>query len=758
MRRIRTSFMTTVVIWGVLWAGLLPAHAVPTTLSQTATQNVTSFNSVSCNSGTLHTDNSYFRVFDLTAEGLQTLDITALTIGVEVASSPTPTQPAAVRLFSTTNDTPGIDGLTLLLDSPIAVSNQNLTLLDVPLNAPVTVPDYTNLVVELFTPDGQADGNSFFIGSNSDGQTAPAYLMAPDCGVTTPTPTGDLGFPNMHMIIEASGDGTPRPALAVTVEQGAAQRDPTTELPVVFDVVFTEPVTGFDAADIDFTGSTVPGTLTATVNGSGSSYEVLVDGATGTGLITVSVPADAATAPGGELTPASTSVDNTVRIGTPSVTKPTAVDDAYETTGGVVLDVPADGVLANDLANGLGDLTADLEDGPANGTVELDPSGAFTYTPDDDFTGTDTFTYTVLASARRSNVATVTIEVGAAQSGVDVLTVESGDDNVDRSIAWSQLDPTGSSFAQVGGEQPTLSTANQGSTRSVSALGASQTVLIGRDDLFADSLASGGAQGLLDAPLLLTGGDALDGRVADELERLGADTVILLGGNAALSDQVATDLSDLGYTVERLGGASRIDTAVEIARDVAPTADRAVLVRGYPAGEADATQAFADSLAAGALAADLGVPLLLTASDALSAATAGYLSDAGVTDVLLVGGTAAVDEQVVTDLCEIGITVERLDGDTRYDTAVAIAAERGASTAADADETILVDGADPDAWADAFPAALRASQGLAPVVLGQGDTLPAPTLDYLTGGGTPLVCGTTTTIAACGAAEAALNE
>ena len=68
------------------------------------------------------------------------------------------------------------------------------------------------------------------------------------------------------------------------------------------------------------------------------------------------------------------------------------------------------------------------------------------------------------------------------------------------------------------------------------------------------------------------------------------------------------------------------------------------------------------------------------------------------------------------------------------------------------------DGADPDAWADAFPAALRASRGLAPVVLGQGDTLPAPTLDYLTGGGTPLVCGTTTTIAACGAAEAALNE
>lgn len=756
MRRIRTSSMATVVIWSVLWAGMLPAQAVPTTLSQTTTQNIVEFNSVSCNSGA-HTDNSYFRLFDLPALGLRGMDVTSLTIGVETASSGSGTQPAVVRLFSTQNDTPGIDGLTLLVDSPIAVGNQSLTLLDVALNTPVAVPDYSNLVVEVFTPNGQGAGNTFFIGSNSDGQTAPGYLLAPDCGVTTPTPTGDLGFPNMHMVLEVNGDASPRPALAVTVEQGAAQPDPTDRLPVAFDVEFSEPVTGFDATDIDFTGSTVPGMLSATVNGMGSSYEVLVDGATGTGVITVSVPAGAATAPGGELTPASTSVDNTVRIGTPSVTRPTAVDDAYETTAGVVLDVPADGVLANDLANNLGELTADLEDGPSNGTVELDPSGAFTYTPDADFAGTDTFTYTVLASARRSNVATVTIDVAEPPSGVDVLVVDSAGDNVDRSVAWSGLTSTGPAFAALDGSSPSLSTAT--STGAAFAQdGGGQTVLVGRDDLFADSLASGGAQGLLDAPLLLTGGDGLDPRVADELERLGADRVVLLGGTSALSEQVDTDLADLGYAVERLGGASRIETAVEIAGDIAPTADRAVLVRGYPAGDADTTQAFADSLAAGALAADLGIPLLLTESGALSTATAGYLTDAGVTEVLVVGGTAAVDEQVVTDLGALGITVERLAGDTRYATAVAIAAERGAPTAADADETILVDGADPDAWADAFPAALRASRSLAPIVLGQGETLPAPTVDYLRGGGTSLVCGTTTTSAACDAAEAALNE
>ena len=59
--------------------------------------------------------------------------------------------------------------------------------------------DATVLVVEVFTPNGQTAGNSFFIGSNALGQTAPSYLAAADCGVTEPTDTAAIGFPGMHI-------------------------------------------------------------------------------------------------------------------------------------------------------------------------------------------------------------------------------------------------------------------------------------------------------------------------------------------------------------------------------------------------------------------------------------------------------------------------------------------------------------------------------------------------------------------------------
>ncbi|MGV0795300.1 cadherin-like domain-containing protein, partial [Mycolicibacterium sp. XJ1819] len=57
------------------------------------------------------------------------------------------------------------------------------------------------------------------------------------------------------------------------------------------------------------------------------------------------------------------------------------------------------------------DLTAVLVDGPANGTLELNADGSFTYTPNQDFYGTDTFTYMANDGELDGNTATVTITV-----------------------------------------------------------------------------------------------------------------------------------------------------------------------------------------------------------------------------------------------------------------------------------------------------------------------------------------------------------
>lgn len=65
-----------------------------------------------------------------------------------------------------------------------------------------------------------------------------------------------------------------------------------------------------------------------------------------------------------------------------------------------------------------GELTFSLADQPRKGTVVIE-GGAFTYTPDDGVTGSDSFTYTAADSAGRTSLpATVKISIQKTRSGV----------------------------------------------------------------------------------------------------------------------------------------------------------------------------------------------------------------------------------------------------------------------------------------------------------------------------------------------------
>jgi CshA-type fibril repeat protein/VCBS repeat-containing protein len=88
---------------------------------------------------------------------------------------------------------------------------------------------------------------------------------------------------------------------------------------------------------------------------------------------------------------------------------PTAVDDNFSTDEEVPL---AGNVLANDTDPDGDALTATLFRGPQNGTVTLQPDGSFSYTPDANFSGTDSFVYRVTDADGKSSYATATITVG----------------------------------------------------------------------------------------------------------------------------------------------------------------------------------------------------------------------------------------------------------------------------------------------------------------------------------------------------------
>jgi hypothetical protein len=99
-------------------------------------------------------------------------------------------------------------------------------------------------------------------------------------------------------------------APTVTINQAASQSDPTNAPPINFTVVFSESVTGFVGSDVTLGGTA--GATTATVTGSGTTYNVAVSGMTSSGTVTASVVAAAASDAAGNTSAASTSSDNTV--------------------------------------------------------------------------------------------------------------------------------------------------------------------------------------------------------------------------------------------------------------------------------------------------------------------------------------------------------------------------------------------------------------------------------------------------------------
>jgi bacillolysin len=90
---------------------------------------------------------------------------------------------------------------------------------------------------------------------------------------------------------------------------------------------------------------------------------------------------------------------------------PVAREDSYTTDEDTPLNQPAPGVLANDTDPDGDDLTAALLDNVAHGNLTFRPDGSFSYAPDQDFFGTDSFTYKVNDGAADSGVTKVTITV-----------------------------------------------------------------------------------------------------------------------------------------------------------------------------------------------------------------------------------------------------------------------------------------------------------------------------------------------------------
>jgi putative cell wall-binding protein len=140
---------------------------------------------------------------------------------------------------------------------------------------------------------------------------------------------------------------------------------------------------------------------------------------------------------------------------------------------------------------------------------------------------------------------------------------------------------------------------------------------------------------------------------------------VVVGAGTAVGAAATPAAATTGVTATRLQGGNRYATAAAVAQASFPSGATAAIV----ASGRDFPDALAGSYAAGRLRA----PVLLTDPNQLSTETASALSAMHAAGVTLVGGTAAVSDNVASQLRAAGYTVQRVAGGDRYATAAAVA-------------------------------------------------------------------------------------
>ncbi|RMB57084.1 tandem-95 repeat protein, partial [Dokdonia sinensis] len=146
---------------------------------------------------------------------------------------------------------------------------------------------------------------------------------------------------------------------------------------------------------------------------------------------TATIIIDTVDASGNQDTSTDGTNNNTVTITVQGA--PDAVDDEFTT----LEDTPVMGdIFVDNGGNGPDDIgtgptTVVNNTQPANGTAVVNSDGTFTYTPDANFFGTDTFEYTIRDSNGQTSTATVTVNVTPTPDAVDDTAVTDEDTPVD---------------------------------------------------------------------------------------------------------------------------------------------------------------------------------------------------------------------------------------------------------------------------------------------------------------------------------------
>ncbi|WP_080534671.1 tandem-95 repeat protein [Vibrio parahaemolyticus] len=302
----------------------------------------------------------------------------------------------------------GIDSFTYIVTSG-GVSESTTVNVDVtPENdAPVAKDDTaitdedTPVTIDVLPNDTDIDGDKLSIQSASVPETQGKVEIVDGKLVFTPAEN----FHGDAEITYTITDGALTDQATVNVTVNAVNDTPVVESNIA-DQALAEDFTPYTIdlntafSDVD----NVDGELTFSVSGNSNIQVAIVNG-----IATITPTADwngsetltfTATDPSGE------SISHTVNF----TVAPVA--DIVADSARVVEDTPTIiKVLGNDTFEGDDKVVSlDTNNGPANGTVSVNPDGSVTYTPNDNYHGTDSFTY-IVTSGGVSESTTVSVDV-----------------------------------------------------------------------------------------------------------------------------------------------------------------------------------------------------------------------------------------------------------------------------------------------------------------------------------------------------------
>ncbi|MEE8603511.1 cell wall-binding repeat-containing protein [Euzebya tangerina] len=216
-----------------------------------------------------------------------------------------------------------------------------------------------------------------------------------------------------------------------------------------------------------------------------------------------------------------------------------------------------------------------------------------------------------------------------------------------------------------------------------------------------DALTASALAGATDAAMLLLQPDRVPGPTADALRDLGVVSVTIVGGPISINEDVATELAE-DYDVRRIFGEDQYETAAAVATE-ALTESNLPVIDGQRTVILASGENFPDALAGSAAAVAGPVPVLYAETDTLTDSTRDFLDAQPVEQVVILGGPVAVAQSVQDELEDRELSVVRLGGGDRVETA-AIVAEWTSENFSFQQETVLL------ARGDDFPDALTAGQ------------------------------------------------